>query len=286
MTTALVKLEKYIEDGEDKEPEESVPLDTHRPDTDRRQGVVSGEDLHVISENITNTSLDLVKCEVKNRAIKEQHCCTDGEANNRKCSSQTDRGSVCNRNGVCSSVCCHLEEVSRCSECDGSFGDSGTGRSLECGGDEEGIYKLAQTIVEQVIREAQAVVGCVRVGSSDKVNDEESKETKESVIKDGNNICDIKVLESDVSNSEIIAKKSTSGNNTAKKQKTLKNNCRFKPSRNGPERVQGLLQTVYGVKTLMEPCSQLGEDLLRMLLEESCADCVISVDGDSYPAHR
>lgn len=285
MTVALVKLEKYIEDEEDKEPDTSTPLDAHRLDGDRRQGVVSGDDLHVISENITNTSLDLVKCEVKNHAIREQHCFTEEESESQNCCSQTDTGSMCDKNRACNRDNCHLEEVSRCSECDGNFGDSGTGR---CGSDEESIYKLAQTIVEQVIREAQVIVGCVKVDSSDEISrlDEGSKDTQESVIKDGNKICDIKVMDSAVSNNEIIPKKSSSGNSTAEKQKAVRNNCRFKPSRNGSETVQGLLQSVYGVKKLMKPCSQLGEDLLRMLLEQSCTDCVISVDGDSYPAHR
>ena len=52
------------------------------------------------------------------------------------------------------------------------------------------------------------------------------------------------------------------------------------------ESLEGMLDKLYGIYLKVEPCNDLGEDLLRLLLMQVDCDCVIQVDGGSLHAHR
>lgn len=156
------------------------------------------------------------------------------------------------------------------------------------------IHKLAERIVEKVILDALKIVGFVTDDTDfeyrTRVSDEASDSNTMSVI--NAETCAIRV--NDVSNNlksgsqNCLKSTSCQEKSVVKAETDPKNNCMFKTncSKKSSGNIQRLMEQVYGFKTLMKPCSQLGEDLLRMLLEQHGCDCVIEVGGQRYPAHR
>lgn len=179
-------------------------------------------------------------------------------------------------------------------DCSFNCDDDRSDRSQSAETAESFIHKLAEGIVKKVILDALKIVGCVPDDTDfeykTKVFDEASANNNMSVI----NADTCVMLVNEVSNnlksdSQNCVKSTSCREKSATKTETYsKNNCRFKTncSKKSSGSIQRLIEQVYGVKTLMKPCNQLGEDLLRMLLEQHGCDCVIEVGGQRYPAHR
>ena len=286
ITEIVEKLDTYFHPVLNSEVEQPMSVNTSSSDTSITDTV--SESLHVISENITNTSLDLVKSEVGciNREIYD--CVGDGARGNGY-TSICDKAS-CDKNG---------EGLSRKAEIDSKAGNKlcvCDKSVIECNFasevDEEKIYKLAGKIVDQVINEARSIVA---KESSNNFNDvtNEYDHTKEenSVIKCSDNSCIIEGIidcekNSDGQNSGTCSMNSIKSNTSVKNQTQKIKSCRFNTSEIGKASIQALQERVFGVKTLLRPCSKLGEHLLRMLLEQEATDCTIEVQGETFHAHR
>ncbi|XP_053380698.1 uncharacterized protein LOC123560426 isoform X2 [Mercenaria mercenaria] len=291
VSATVEKLDKYFHPEANSELEHVGTENTNESDTrviNSGHETVTGDDLHVISENITNTSLDLVKNEVG-----------------------------CLNRDICSCISSDVEYLSSCDKatCDkndnGSKQDSSVDNDLTggnesvrnlcgCGksrkGNVEGdVYILAERIVEQVIIEAQNIVANVNVDNIAKRF--EGAKDSESVIKCDSDAKFQNSIDADTDEGQKLEGCSITSNklkHSVEKQMDQNGNSTFCTTRKSSETIQRLLERVYGIKLLkkpsisqlVEPCSELGEDLLRMLLEHDLTDCTIEVQGEIFPAHR
>ncbi|XP_060572124.1 BTB/POZ domain-containing protein 8-like [Ruditapes philippinarum] len=285
VTASVEKLDTYFQQESNIELEQpntdnTNDLENDMIDTDR-------DTLHVISENITNTSLDLVKSEVG--CLKREICIGEGERSNG-CTSICDNSDCDKYNDkMYGSVERGNEAGNKTSTCDNTTAVCG----CEEENDEENIYKLAERIVKQVIEEAQSIVA---KDKSDNPLDNIAKENESAKEVESLIYCnDSAEIEKKINSSEkdnngqnSIKSNTSPGNqsNTSVENQAQQTKCCRFNTRTNIDSIQGLQERVFGVKTLLRPCSKLGEDLLRMLLEQESTDCSIEVQGETFRAHR
>ncbi|KAL4218660.1 hypothetical protein ACF0H5_021249 [Mactra antiquata] len=241
------------------------------------------ETINVISENITNTSLDLVK---RDSRYIQQQLDTRSEP-----SAAVDRSNV-----DLEQVSIHSNHVSNCAS-DSKNAD-----------DNSQLYLLAEKIVDQVIIEAKAVI-FQECSGSNKNESMRIKNTSElssvnGVIKQNVNICNgyvaMATCNDGINRSTEIDNQGPSSTET----ETNASNCDFVKISNagtkdfdGKSRfftskkkssksLQSLAEEVYDVKTVIRPCGQVGEDLLRILLTQQNCDFTIKVENQEFLTHR
>ena len=68
---------------------------------------------------------------------------------------------------------------------------------------------------------------------------------------------------------------------------TYAETCKLKSTKdNSEESVTALLERVYGMKTVVTPCSRLGEDFLRLWLSQTNCDAYIQIGDKTFPVHK
>lgn len=275
VTETLIKLEQClfpvefpIENDSDSQVSHDLEV-SHDPQEshDFDRSIISSETINVISENITNTSLDLVKRDSRNivRRQTNQKPAVDDQLN---------------------SSCLDEESMKNGSSTLNGFVKDDTNSQ---------IYALAERVVQKVITEAKSIV---KKDNQQSETFQNSQEIGQDVAVSDENMVAMVMCNDDTKCSEnfdyqnLCCKEPKTNSDNCESTKTIsskdqKLGCRFTTSKKKSYvSLQKLVEDKYNMKTVIRPCNKLGEDLLRMLfLEENC-DFVIKVSNQQFFTHR
>ena len=133
------------------------------------------------------------------------------------------------------------------------------------------LHRVAYEIVNEAIRKAVIIVKRKSLLQNWDICDTGHTEERNSVLDPNNSL--------EESNSSNMS--------NGHEDLTYAETCKLKSTKdNSEESVTALLERVYGMKTVVTPCSRLGEDLLRLWLSQANCDAYIQIGDKTFQVHK